>query len=58
VHFLHTGLSPIRTLAKEDFPTPVAPRMTMCGRGRSFYGRKKKYLTKKWSILNFYLNNK
>jgi hypothetical protein len=42
VQFLHTGLSPIRTLAKEDFPTPVAPRMTMRGNGRSFYGRKKK----------------
>ena len=27
------GSSPIKTLAIEDFPTPVDPMMTMCGRG-------------------------
>jgi hypothetical protein len=25
----HKGLSPIKTLAREDFPTPVAPMMAM-----------------------------
>ena len=35
VQFLQRGLSPIKTLAKEDFPAPVAPTMTMCGKGRS-----------------------
>ena len=32
----------MKTLAKEDFPTPVSPRMTMCGRGRSFTWKKEK----------------
>ncbi len=31
VQFSQTGLSPMRTFAKDDFPTPVAPTMTMCG---------------------------
>ena len=35
VQFLQRGLSPIKTLAMEDFPAPVAPTMTMCGKGRS-----------------------
>ena len=27
------GSSPIKTLASEDFPTPVEPMMMMCGSG-------------------------
>ncbi len=35
VQFLHVGSSPMKTLANDDLPTPVAPAMMMCGNGRS-----------------------